>query len=92
MIKFKHTNEEGDVFVCYSTSQAEKERLGRLLSQTEAICRVVGERGKTGLWVVEKFIVKGQLVVIFSLYQRVVLAEDEKMEIRTRVAAALCGV
>lgn len=85
MIEFKYCVKNGDVFIHCATSQKEKERLETLLRQTETICRIVGSEGKTGLRIVEEFTLNGQLVVIFSLHQKVTLDADEIDVIRDKI-------
>jgi len=85
MIEFSFKAKDGTVFVHRPVNQKEEVELRTLLSQTKVICELVGEKGKTGLWIVKEFSVNGRICAILSLGRKINIIEKELSGIVTMV-------
>jgi len=85
MIRFEYKAENGRVYVHQAASPEDKARLKTLLRETEIVCQIVGEKGKTGLRIVDSFDLDGQFLLIVSLEKKVELSEEELELIKGQV-------
>lgn len=79
MIEFPYQAKDGTVFISCSTNTEERTRIETLLGEIKTICKIIGERGKTGLRIVKELNCNGSLCAILSLNE-VVLLSDEELE------------